>query len=343
VLELHAVAEPQPGERWRARFERMWPAYRRWYLSEGDAARPSYAVARRELGAHMPELVPVWRALVELAGGGDVAARMLALYSPPPLLRGCSQAVFARREPLLVRNYDYDPDLFEGVIAATALTGRRVIGMSDCLWGLLDGVNDAGLAVALAFGGRPEVGDGFAVPLGVRYVREVCETTADALDVLARLPVQVSYNLTIADRRGDAATSCVAPDRRPVRRAVAAATNHPPQVEWPEHARATRSVERERRLLELLASDDADVTAAFLEPPLLSRAYADGFGTLYTAAYRPVERAVEYRWPAACWRQSIDAFEEGRRIVRLPGSKRSNDCSHEASGQRYSTRPRAGW
>jgi predicted choloylglycine hydrolase len=342
VLTFRAVAEPQPGERWRARFEESWPAYRRWYLSEGDAARPSYAVVRRMLAEHMPELVPVWRALVELAGGGDVAARMLSLYSPPPLLRGCSQAVFARPEPVLVRNYDYDPDLFEAVIAATALTGRRVIGMSDCLWGLLDGVNDAGLAVALAFGGRPEVGDGFAVPLVVRYLLEVCETTAEALDVLARLPVQVSYNLTIADRRGGAVTSCVAPDRRPVLREVAAATNHPPAVEWPEHARATRSVERERRLLELLDAEESDAVAAFLEPPLFTTAYADGFGTLYTAAYRPVERAVEYRWPGARWRQSLDAFDEGTRIVRLPVSKRSNDCSHTVSGHRYSTRPRAG-
>jgi hypothetical protein len=143
-----------------------------------------------------------------------------------------------------------------------------------------------------------------------------------ALDVLARLPVQVSYNLTIADRRGDAVTSCVAPDRRPLRRDGTAATNHPPEVEWPEHARATRSVEREARLLELLeADDDADPAAAFLEPPLFTTAYADGFGTLYTAAYRPRDAAVEYRWRGARWRQSLDAFEEGTRTIRLPASE----------------------
>ena len=33
--------------------------------------------------------------------------------------------------------------------------------MLDCLWGLLDGVNDAGLALSLTFGGRPQVGAGF--------------------------------------------------------------------------------------------------------------------------------------------------------------------------------------
>ena len=31
--------------------------------------------------------------------------------------------------------------------------------MLDCLWGLLDGVNDAGPAVSLTFGGRSQVGE----------------------------------------------------------------------------------------------------------------------------------------------------------------------------------------
>ena len=50
-----------------------------------------------------------------------------------------------------------------------------MLGMSDCLWGLLDGVNDAGLAVSLTFGGRRDVGDGFAIPLVVRYLLETCD------------------------------------------------------------------------------------------------------------------------------------------------------------------------
>ena len=56
--------------------------------------------------------------------------------------------------PALVRNYDYSPDLCEWVVLSTAWTGLRVLGMSDCLWGLLDGMNDAGLAASLTFGGR---------------------------------------------------------------------------------------------------------------------------------------------------------------------------------------------
>jgi hypothetical protein len=36
-----------------------------------------------------------------------------------------------------------------GDLSCTSWTGRRVIGMSDCLWGLPHGVNDAGLAASL--------------------------------------------------------------------------------------------------------------------------------------------------------------------------------------------------
>jgi predicted choloylglycine hydrolase len=341
VLEFYAVAEPQPGPRLRARFEATWPAYRAWYLRDGDAARPSYPVVRDALRDHMPELVPAWERIVELAGGGDLAARMLSLHDPPPLVTGCSQAV---RGPLLVRNYDFDPALLEGVIARTELT-RPVIGMSDCIWGVLDGVNDAGLAMSLAFGGRRATAPGFAMPLVVRYLLELCETTEEAVSTLARLPVQASYNLTILDRAGEAVTAHVAPDRPLSLGRALVATNHQHTVEWPEHARAVRSEERERRMLELLADRDLPeqrFVERFLEPPLYSTDYDDGFGTLYTAAYRPADAAVEYRWPGLAWRQSCETFEEGIRAVRLPSSKSSSESSHEEPGQENSALPSAG-
>jgi len=67
----------------------------------------------------MPELVPHWNRLVELAGGDALAARMLTMWRMPAVAAGCSQAVVPGREPLLVRNYDYNPRLFEGVVAST--------------------------------------------------------------------------------------------------------------------------------------------------------------------------------------------------------------------------------
>jgi hypothetical protein len=71
------------------------------------------------------------------------------------------------------------------------------------------------------------------------------------------------------------------------------------------------------RLLADPRTGEPELPAAFERPPLRSTAYADGFGTLYTAVHRPAAGAVEYRWPGPAWRQSFDAFEEGVRVVRL--------------------------
>jgi hypothetical protein len=88
---FRSIEELELGDRWRAVFEERWPHYREWFLREGEEARPSYATSARMLRAHMPELVPAYERVVELAGGGDLAARMLSLYRPPPFLAACSQ------------------------------------------------------------------------------------------------------------------------------------------------------------------------------------------------------------------------------------------------------------
>lgn len=311
---FRSLEELELGPKWSGIFEERWPHYRAWFLREGEAARPSYATSVRMLRAHMPELIPAYERVVDLAGGGDLAARMLSLYKPPPYLAACSQGVWTRDgAPMLVRNYDYAPSRMEGIIWSTRLLERRVIGMSDCLWGLLDGMNEDGLAVSLTFGGRRALGDGFGIPIVVRYLLETCEDVAQARSVLARLPYSLSHNLTVADRSGDVLTAYLSPDREPIFRAFPAATNHQGIVEWPEQARATRTIERERCIVDLL--DAAETTSegfadAFLRDPLFSTAYASGFGTLYTAVYRIAAGSAEYRWPAHSWRLAFDDFVE---------------------------------
>jgi predicted choloylglycine hydrolase len=313
-FSFRAVEELELGPKWAALFEERWPHYREWFLREGEAARPSYATGARMLRAHMPELMTAYERVVELAGGGDLAARMLSLYRPPPYLAACSQGVWSREGgPVLVRNYDYAPSRMEGVIWSTRLTERRVIGMGDCLWGLLDGMNDAGLAVSLTFGGRRVLGDGFGIPIIVRYLLETCDDVASAREALARLPYALAHNLTVIDRGGEVLTAYLSPDREPVFRIVPAATNHQGSVEWPEQARATRTIERERRILDLLGRSETTAASfehAFLRSPLFSTAYDSGFGTLYTAAYRPAEGRVDFRWPSFTWRQAFDTFDE---------------------------------
>ena len=174
-----------------------------WEPAAGE--RPARAAAEAALHHHMPELADVHAQLVALAGGDDTAAAMLTLWNPPPFIVACSQVVVPDRdsgEPVLLRNYDYDPRLFEATIYRSRWSTRRVLGTGDCLWGLVDGVNDDGLAVSLTFGGRREVGEGFGIPLVIRYLLEVAGDVAEGIEVLRRLPHQISYNVTLCDRSG---------------------------------------------------------------------------------------------------------------------------------------------
>ena len=158
---------------------------------------------------------------------------------------------------MLYRNYDYDPRLFEATVYRSRWGSRQVMGTGDCLWGLVDGVNDRGLAVSLTFGGRREVGEGFGVPLVMRYLLEVCDDVAAGVAVLRRLPHQLSYNITLADRDGAVATVYVAPDRLARVTDRCEVTNHPEQIEWPEHAAWVKSAERLDYLQELQAKRHA--------------------------------------------------------------------------------------
>ncbi len=310
---FRSLEELDLGPVWAGVFETLWPHYREWFLRDGEAERPSYATSVRMLRAHMPELLPTYERLVELAGGGDLAARMLSLYKPPPYLAACSQGVWTREGgPVLARNYDYAPSRFEGLIWSTDMV-RPVIGTSDCLWGLLDGMNDAGLGVSLTFGGRRVLGDGFGIPLVVRYLLETCETVAHARETLARLPYSLAHNLTVVDRDGEVLTAYLSPDREPIFRSFPAATNHQGIVEWPEQAKATRTIEREQCIVRAL--EDERQTAegfadAFLRAPLFSTAYDSGWGTLYTAVYHPVDGVVDYRWPTHTWRLGFGSFTQ---------------------------------
>jgi predicted choloylglycine hydrolase len=320
-LTLYGINEPRPGPRWRALFDATWQAYRAWYLSQGDQARPPLGEAERMLRRHLPELAGTWESLVDLADDDEVAARFLTLWDPPTFLPGCSQVALAAPEPALARNYDYSPELFESVVYSSAFTGRRVIGTSDCLWGLLDGMNDAGLAVSLAFGGRRGSGSGFAIPLVVRYLLETADTVGDAVQRLHGLPVNMAYNLTMVDAAGRAVTAFVAPDQDPEISASPVATNHRGRVpEDLEHARRFRSVERQQHLLGLLDSSPSpvEVAHALLRPPVHQVAYAQAFGTLYTVLYRPELGYVDYLWPDSSWRRRFDSPDQVHRVILRP-------------------------
>jgi len=319
-LYFRWVREERPGERWQALFERSWPGYGRWFLGEGDAARPDLATSRRMLARYMPELVPVFERLVELADGDEVVARMLALWRPAPYVTGCTQVVGGDGGPVLVRNYDYHPAGCEGTFLLSRWRDTAVLVSSDCLWGALDGMNGHGLAVSLAFGGRRVVGEGFGIPLILRYVLETCRTTVEAAETLARVPSHMAYNVSVVDAVGESIAAFLGPDRPPVFERRAVVTNHHERPEWPEYEAFARSEERrawlEAGLLDGPLGTDA-LVELFLQPPLRRTAFERAFGTLYTTAYRPRERSVRYAWPGCRVDQSFASFEE--RDLVVPG------------------------
>ena len=191
------------------------------------------------------------------------------------------------------------------MVAGTAYAGRRVLGMLDCLWGLLDGINDAGLAVSLTFGGRPQVGEGFGIPLVIRYVLEVCKTTDEAVRALRRIPVHMSYNVTALDRdgRGPRCTwpRTAGPGHRPGR-------GHQPPGQGGMGAirRGDPQCRAAGAAEELLpaGADVPGVVAACLRPPMYATRFHEGFGTLYTAEYRPDEGVARFHWPGQTWQHS---------------------------------------
>ncbi len=320
-VRFQALSEDDPGPIWTGLFQEFWPAYRDWWAREGLTARPTYLESRIALRRHMPEILPLYDELCELAGGSDSAARFLSYYCPPRYLSGCSQAVWRGDAPLLVRNYDYHPRAFDGILLKSCWQGRSVIAMTDGLFGLVDGMNDAGLVVSLTFGGRREVGEGFGVPLILRYILQTCETVAEAENVLRRVPCHMSYNVTALDRSMRFVTAYLTPDRPTIISNTPVATNHQERVEWSSHARFTATVEREKFLLNRLTLHPETAErfiSSFLKPPLYSMAFSRGFGTLYTAAYLPAEGAVQLRWPMHTWTQSFTSFTSGAQLVAFP-------------------------
>ncbi|MET0862838.1 MAG: C45 family peptidase [Nakamurella sp.] len=328
-LTVFGINEQAPGPRWQSLFAATWPADRKWYLQRDVRSRPTLPLAQDMLALHMPELMPTYQRMVELASevttaageDDDVVARMLTLWDPPRFLPGCSQAVITQPEVAVCRNYDYSPELWERVLYSSRFGGRQVIGNSDCLWGLIDGMNDDGLVVSLSFGGRRGSGPGFAVSLVVRYLLEVASSTEQARELLTRMPVAMAYNLTMVDAEKRVLTAYVAPGRAAEFSSSPIATNHRGEVpDSIEHAHQYASVERRTCLAELLDDrpDGDDLVAAFLRPPLYSTQYWRAFGTVYTALYRPATGSVEMCWPDRRWVRHFDDGDSSFPVVLKP-------------------------
>jgi len=310
---FRAFAEDDPAQTWRQEFNERWPAYKRWFLRFGDRERPTYLESIRALKRHMPEIMPAYDQMVDLAGGGDRAARFLAQYCPPPLFRGCSQAVYFADESVLVRNYDYSPYIFDGLVMRSRFDQRAVVAMIDCMSGVLDGINSDGLAVSMSFGGRQEFGTGFGIPMVLRYLLEFAGNVAEASEMLLRIPVNGAYNVMLLDRDDRFETIAIAPDHEPMKLGTRVSTNHQPGSSWPIYEEKVHTHQRYHHLETLVAGQHgsaSEFSRRFLSPPLYNTQFGRGFGTLYSAAFYPRRGACEYLWPKHSWSFDLTKFEE---------------------------------
>ncbi len=318
-LYLRSIHEDKPGEKWKAIFERTWPHYKKWFLQEGYSNRPGYLSSSMALEEHMPEIFPIYQELCKLAGGGDVESRFLSQFSPPPFMSGCSQIAWTKDANFLIRNYDYSPRLFEGVLLKSNWL-KPIIGISDCIWGLLDGMNADGLTISLTFGGRNISGNGFGIPLVMRYVLETCSNTAEAIEVFKRVPVHMSYNVTILDAEKRFVTVFLSPDRPISVVATCIGTNHQHSIEWENYASMSATMPRMQFLEKCLYNPDEtkkSIKKKFFLPPLYNTQFEKSFGTLYTAVYDLEKLECQLRWPNKKRRYSFDEFEEEKLKINL--------------------------
>ncbi len=297
TISFRAIRDEPTGAALAPIFAKYWPAYRKWMHRTGS---PSAQVSVGKLQQYMPELVPVFEQLIHAFGCDEEIQQFLALYNPPRIVRACSQFVLDDQGPVLIRSYDHHPNLLDDLVLHSAWLGNNTIALADCLWGALDGMNDHGLAIALAFGGRNTVGDGFAAPLINRYILETCATVEDATHALKRIPVYMPYTFVVVDVHGSFVTAYASPDSPTRFVTKRASTNHQTTIEWPEYCASTKSVERLSTLESLLATPTTATQAidTFLQPPLWRTNYAQASGTLYVAAYRPGDRSLTLHWPA---------------------------------------------
>ncbi|GAA2251986.1 C45 family autoproteolytic acyltransferase/hydolase [Streptomyces atrovirens] len=292
-------------DRWAGHVQAMWPRAEGWMTEESRTAEGAER-ARELFGTHMPELVPVLERLARRLDrpGGET---FLTLATLRPFFSGCTQVGAGGT---LLRNYDFAPDECEGTIVSSHFL-RPVIGMQDAAWGLLDGMNDAGLAVSLTFGGRFVHGPGFAVLIVLRYLLETCDTVDEAVGKLRSIPIAIPQNVTLVDSE-KAVTVFVGPDIPLTEAPDACAANHQHLPVPDDQERFSRTQER----LSAVRAAGTDV-AAMLEPPLYQYAYDEGLGTVYTAHYRPAEGRVTYHWPGETWEQSFTGFAPGSRVIAL--------------------------
>jgi predicted choloylglycine hydrolase len=229
--------------------------------------------------------IPMERAAVWFGNGGL-----------RPMTGGCSAAIGAG---VYGRNYDFRPRRYEARLAAVQVSGSYAsIGASEMLTGRLDGMNERGLVIGLHLvRTRPRVAGLLCVVI-VRTVLDQCASTAEAVELLRRLPHAMAYNYSLLDADGVAAVVEAVPGRVVARMDPwMACTNH---FQSPVlRALNRRPAHSQGRLppLESWAAGALTAEAMFTAlnrstSPAFHHGYRRGAGTMHTIVGEPAKKRL---------------------------------------------------
>ena len=198
-------------------------------------ARWSYILACEAIiSQHAPELLEELQGCID--GSGYNADAMKALVIGLDDEPACS--IVALGGPwtpdgniLFGRNYDGSSSFteFNTVYRTAPHNALASFGCSNIFIGRLDGLNEAGLAVAVASVGHDDEQPGIMCHLVVRSILDRCREVADAVEFLERIPHTWNCNYLIADASRNIAIVEASPQqvlKRYITDGFATITNH---------------------------------------------------------------------------------------------------------------------
>lgn len=177
---------------------------------------------------------------------------------------GCScfaSVLTTSSRPIMGRNYDwyYEIQKYTESYLTMPKGAYWSLGNSDIFVGREDGLNECGLAVAMALVSPKEFKPGINFALIVRALLDKCTNVSEALNFLENISYLRSDNYLLVDKEGDMAVVEVSPRKIRVRRpeeGVIVATNHFVHCEMKEEEdvsnRSPTSLQRYQRIESLL-------------------------------------------------------------------------------------------
>lgn len=260
---------------------------------------------------HTPELVEEMRAFAEAAHIPYDALKTFTLTIPlQQTLPSCSVvAVLPERSAngklLVGRNYDFAYDVsWEGatIFHTYPESGHAHVGSSDIWIGREDGVNDAGLFVAMSATFIPGVQPGLPFWFIIRHMLEYCPTVDEALAWIQSVPHSQSRNYMLADAHKAvvAEASINGVSVREPENGVLVMTNHPAHPELRPQANFVPpdSHQRYDRLRTLpdtpISLDDMQAALGDREHGVCAHAQfnGQGFGTIWSVMAYPSDRQL---------------------------------------------------